>query len=223
MNNLSSLQSDAIGAIADLEAIYDTPGWGAFASEIDHVNEQYRAFIESAPFVTIATSGPKGVDCSARSGEAGFVKIQDERTLLLPDRPGNNRVDSLHNLIHDSRIALLFLIPGCRETLRIKGRAAVCNAPDLILLPSQRGEKPPKSMIVISVESVHFQCAGAVKWARLWERTTQQGAGLPSPNGIPTAIKWHGLRQALRLPRKTGGRANKPQAQRRSIGDIVCH
>ena len=195
-----------ISDLDDLDSLYAKPGWVAYASEIDHINAQYRAFIELAPFVTVATNGQKGVDCSARGGETGFVRIRDERTLILPDRPGNNRIDSLHNLLHDPSIALLFLIPGCRETLRVKGRAAVARTPEAIQAsPKKAAEKPPKCAIVIAVESVHFQCAGAIKRAHLWDTARQtEGEKLPSANGILAGIKWHGLRRALRLPSLNG-------------------
>lgn len=200
MDSLQLLASPEINTKVDLENLYQKPGWVAFASEIDHINAQYRAFIESAPFVTIATHGPKGMDCSARGGEPGFVRISDERTLILPDRAGNNRLDSLHNIIHDARVALLFLIPGCYETLRVKGRAFVSMEPDFIRLFSKPAEKSPKTVLAISVESVHFQCAGAVKRAHLWDKgQLNAGEKLPSPNGILAGVKWQGLCRALRL------------------------
>jgi PPOX class probable FMN-dependent enzyme len=200
MGSLPLHDSHAINTTDELESLYHKPRWVAFAGEIDHINAQYRAFIDSAPFVTIATNGPKGMDCSARGGDPGFVRIRDERTLILPDRAGNNRVDSLRNIIHDARIALLFLIPGCYETLRIKGRAIVSQELDFIRLFSKPGDKPPKTVLAISVESVHFQCAGAVKRARLWDEARQQaGEKLPSPNGILAGIKWQGVCRALGL------------------------
>src|SRR5712672_4233232 len=103
----------------------------AIAKEIDHVNAHYRAFIEAAPFFALATSGPDGLDCSPRGDPAGFVRVHDEKTLLIPDRRGNNRIDSLRNLIHDPRVALLFLIPGCGETIRVNGRATISTDPAL--------------------------------------------------------------------------------------------
>ncbi|HEX5327090.1 MAG TPA: pyridoxamine 5'-phosphate oxidase family protein, partial [Acetobacteraceae bacterium] len=109
---------------ATLAALYGEPSAGAVMKEVDHVHPHYRAFIEAAPFMVMATSGPGGLDATPRGDPAGFVEVADENTLLIPDRRGNNRADSLRNLIHDPRIALLFLIPGVGETLRVNGRAS---------------------------------------------------------------------------------------------------
>ncbi len=108
---------------AALEALYGEPSAGAVMKEVDHVHPHYRAFIEAAPFLAMATSGPGGLDVTPRGDPAGFVEVADDKTLLIPDRRGNNRADSLRNLIHDPRIALLFLIPGVGETLRVNGTA----------------------------------------------------------------------------------------------------
>ncbi len=106
--------------MAELEALYEEPPYPpALVKEIDHVNSTYRALIEASPFFALATNGPDGLDCSPRGDPAGFVRVLDEKTVIVPDRRGNNRIDSLRNLIHDPRVALLFLIPGVSETLRI--------------------------------------------------------------------------------------------------------
>ena len=99
-----------------LDAIYGAPVGGAVAKEIDHINAPYRVFIEAAPFCAMATCGPGGLDCTPRGDPPGFVRVADEKTLLIPDRRGNNRIDSLRNLLGDPRVSLLFLIPGCGET-----------------------------------------------------------------------------------------------------------
>ncbi|MGZ9112842.1 MAG: pyridoxamine 5'-phosphate oxidase family protein, partial [Rhodoplanes sp.] len=111
-----------ITTIAELEAIYGLPGETSTVKEVDHITPHYRTFIELSPFVTLATSGPEGLDCSPRGDLAGFVRVHDETTLMLPDRLGNNRVDSLRNIVRDPRAALLFLIPGVGNTLRVNGR-----------------------------------------------------------------------------------------------------
>src|SRR6478735_5762081 len=124
--------SNIISTMAQLEALYSVPPSGqALIKEIDHVNAAYRALIEAAPFFALATSGPDGLDCSPRGDPAGFVRVHDEKTLLIPDRRGNNRIDSLRNLVHDPRVALLFLIPGCSETIRVIGRAQISVDPAL--------------------------------------------------------------------------------------------
>src|SRR5271168_1622880 len=117
---------------AGLSALYGESSPGAIAKEIDYVHPHYRAMIEASPFMVMATSGPEGLDVSPRGDPAGFVVVEDERTLLIPDRRGNNRADSLNNLIGDPRIALLFMIPGVGETLRVNGQAEISVDPELL-------------------------------------------------------------------------------------------
>ena len=123
--------SHRITSIEQLESVYGEPVPRSLAKEISYISDHYRAFIEKAPFVTVATAGPEGLDCSPRGDPAGFVRVVDEKTLMIPDRRGNNRMDSMRNLVRDPRISLLFLIPGINETLRINGRAAIVVDPDL--------------------------------------------------------------------------------------------
>jgi hypothetical protein len=152
---------------AGLEAIYGESPAGAIAKEIDFIHPHYRAMIEVSPFVVLATSGPDGLDCSPRGDPAGFVHVLDEKTLLLPDRRGNNRIDSLRNIVRDDRVALLFLIPGVGETLRVNGRATISVAPALIERFPYRGTLP-RSVIVVRAESVYFQCPKALVRSELW-------------------------------------------------------
>jgi PPOX class probable FMN-dependent enzyme len=152
---------------AALDAIYGESPVGAIAKEIDYIHPHYRAMIEASPFVVIATSGPEGLDCSPRGDPAGFVHVLDDKTVLIPDRRGNNRIDSLRNIIRDDRVSLLFLIPGVGETLRINGRAAISVAAELI------GRFPfrdtlPRSVIVVTAERVYFQCPKAIVRSELW-------------------------------------------------------
>ena len=107
---------------ANLNALYGESSAGAIAKEIDYIHPHYRAMIEASPFMVLATSGPEGLDASPRGDPAGFVHVLDDKTLLIPDRRGNNRIDSLRNIIRDDRVALLFLIPGVGETLRVNGQ-----------------------------------------------------------------------------------------------------
>jgi PPOX class probable FMN-dependent enzyme len=156
-----------IESVEALEALYGQPLETATAKEVDWITPNYRAFIEASPFAALATSGPEGLDCSPRGDRAGLVRIEDAKTLLLPDRRGNNRTDSLRNIIHDPRVALLFLIPGCGNTLRVNGRARLSIAPDLVASFAVE-DKPPRSVAVITVESVYFQCARAIARSELW-------------------------------------------------------
>ena len=157
-----------IQSIDQLDALFDAPGEAAIKKEVDRLVPVYRRLIEASPFYVMATQGADGLDCSPRGDPAGFVKVLDERHIALPERRGNNRIDSLRNLVEDPRIGLLFLIPGKDETLRVNGRARLTTDPTLMEQTSMRG-KPPQCVIVIEIESVFFQCARALLRARLWD------------------------------------------------------
>jgi PPOX class probable FMN-dependent enzyme len=157
-----------VTSIDVLESIYGEPSGPAVVKEIDHVNADYRAFIEAAPFCAMATCGPGGLDCTPRGDPPGFVRVKDEKTLLIPDRRGNNRIDSLRNLVADPRISLLFLIPGCGETIRVNGRAAISIEPALCESFVFAG-RVPRSVIVVTVDRVYYQCAKAIARSRLWD------------------------------------------------------
>ncbi|MES2894689.1 MAG: pyridoxamine 5'-phosphate oxidase family protein [Pseudomonadota bacterium] len=156
-----------IATIEALEAIYGVPNEASTVKEADRITPQYRALIEASPFVALATAGPEGLDCSPRGDDGQVVRIKDERTVLMPDRRGNNRCDSLRNIVRDPRVALLFLIPGSGNTLRINGRAEVSIAPELLASFVVQGQAP-RSVVVITVESVYFQCARAIVRSELW-------------------------------------------------------
>jgi hypothetical protein len=175
-----SLLTDA----AALRELYGEPSEPAIAKEIDYVHPHYRAMIEASPFMVMATSGPGGLDVSPRGDPAGFVVVEDDRTLLIPDRRGNNRCDSLNNLIDDPRIALLFLIPGVGETLRVNGRAEICVEPALLERFPAQG-KLPRSVIVVHVERVYFQCPKALVRSDLWNPAKHvERKSLPSSGTI---------------------------------------
>ena len=171
-----------------LEALYGAPSEPALRKEVDYIAPVYRAFIEAAPFVALATAGPGGMDVSPRGDPPGFVAVADERTLLIPDRRGNNRIDSLRNLMHDPRLALLFLIPGVGETLRVNGRGAVSIAPELLARFPAQG-KLPRSVIVVSVERVYYQCPKALVRSELWNPAKHlPRSALPSSGTILAAL-----------------------------------
>jgi uncharacterized protein len=152
---------------AALSALYGEASPGAVAKEVDYIHPHYRTMIEASPFMVLATSGPEGLDASPRGDPAGFVQVLDDKTLLIPDRRGNNRVDSLRNIVRDDRVALLFLIPGVGETLRVNGRAVISVAPELIGRFPFRGTLP-RSVIVVTAERVYFQCPKAIVRSDLW-------------------------------------------------------
>jgi uncharacterized protein len=177
-----------ITSIEALMSIYEEPSGPAVVKEIDHVNADYRAFIEAAPFCAVATSGPDGLDCTPRGDPPGFVRVKDGKTLLIPDRRGNNRIDSLRNLIADPRISLLFLIPGCGETIRVNGRAVISIDPGLCESFVFAG-KVPRSVIVVTVDRVYYQCAKAIVRSRLWDPASQiDRKQLPSSGTILAGI-----------------------------------
>jgi PPOX class probable FMN-dependent enzyme len=173
-----------ITTIAEIEAIYGLPAETSVIKEVDRVTPEYATLIEASPFAVLATSGPEGLDCSPRGDQRGFVRIQDSRTLMLPDRRGNNRADSLRNIIRDPRVALLFMIPGSGTTLRVNGRAHLDTDPTLLASFAVEG-KAPRCVVVISVDAVYFQCARAIVRSDLWNPEKHvEPACLPSPGQI---------------------------------------
>jgi uncharacterized protein len=180
--------STTITTLSELEAVYGEINKGSLLKETDRVVPEYQAFIEAAPFVALATRGPEGLDCSPRGDGPGFVRVRDEKTLLLPDRRGNNRIDSLRNIVRDPSVALLFLIPGIGETLRVNGRARISVEPSLLESFAIDG-KAPKSVITITVEAVYFQCARAILRSELWNPQKHVARGsLPSAGQILAAL-----------------------------------
>jgi PPOX class probable FMN-dependent enzyme len=182
-----------ITTLEQLDALYGPPVQPAVAKEIDHVSEHYKAFIDKAPFVVVATVGPEGLDCSPRGDPPGFVRVVDSKTLLLPDRRGNNRVDCLRNLVRDPRISLLFMIPGVGNTLRVNGRAAISTAPELLASFAING-KLPKCVLEVTAERVYFQCPKALVRSRLWSADAQiDRSKLPSTGEMLQAITAGGI------------------------------
>jgi len=177
-----------ITTLAQLEAIYADPVPRSLTKEIDYISEHYGAFIKAAPFVIIATSGPDGLDCSPRGDPPGFARIADKKTVLIPDRRGNNRIDSLRNLISDPRISLLFLIPGVDETMRINGRAEIRTDPDLLQSFVMQGKRP-MSVLAVTVDRIYYQCPKAFVRSRLWSQDAKiDRTTLPSKGEMIAAL-----------------------------------
>jgi uncharacterized protein len=171
-----------------LDALYGEPVPAAIAKEIDHISDHYKALIDKSPFVIIATVGPEGLDCSPRGDPPGFVRVVDRKTVLIPDRRGNNRIDGLRNLVRDPRISLLFLIPGVGTTLRINGRAEISVDPELCATFAMQG-KAPKTVLVVTADRVYFQCPKALVRSRLWSAEAQvKPSELPSAGEILQAL-----------------------------------
>jgi PPOX class probable FMN-dependent enzyme len=166
-------QDFSITTIEQLERLYsDAPYGPSLIKEADSITPQYRKLIEAAPFFALATSGADGLDCSPRGDPAGFVRVIDEHTLAIPDRRGNNRIDSLRNLVQDPRVALLFLIPGVGETMRVIGRAKISTEPTLTASFAMNG-KVPKCVLVVTVEKAFFQCTKAIIRSKLWDAASK--------------------------------------------------
>ena len=173
-----------VTSIEALERLYGVPYGPSIAKEADRITRHYRAFIEAAPFFAFASGGPEGMDCSPRGDAPGFVRVADEKTLLIPDGRGNNRIDTLRNILHDPHVALLFLIPGCGETIRVNGRATVSTDPTLLQSFLVDG-KAPRTVIVVSVDRIYFQCAKAIVRSKLWDPSRHvDRASLPSSGTI---------------------------------------
>src|SRR5690349_1784838 len=178
-----------ISTLAELEALYPDEVYPpARVKETDRITKAYQALIEASPFCVMATSGPGGLDASPRGDPKGFVRVVDENTLILPERRGNNRIDSLRNLVTDPRIALIFLIPGVSETLRVIGRAAISADPELCAGFVMQG-KAPRVVLVTAVEKVFFQCAKALVRSKLWDPSLHvERASLPTAGKILAEI-----------------------------------
>ncbi|PSH69785.1 flavin-nucleotide-binding protein [Phyllobacterium brassicacearum] len=177
-----------ITTIEQLETIYSGITEASTAKVTDQITPEYRQLIEGSPFVALATSGPEGLDCSPRGDLAGFVRVHDDRTLMMPDRRGNNRVDSLRNIVRDPRVALLFLIPGLTTTFRVNGRAFL-DTDQALLDTFMVDGKVPRSVIVVEVMEAYFQCARALIRSELWNPAKQRSPkDFPTPGQILAAL-----------------------------------
>ena len=186
-------QQHIIHDAAGLERLYGLPAGNSVAKEADYVHPLYARMIEAAPFVALATVSEDGLDVSPRGDSAGFVAVEDEKTLLLPDRRGNNRLDSLRNIVADPRVALLFFVPGVGETLRVNGRAQISVDP-VLLQRFAAYQQVPKSVLVVHVERVFFQCSRAIVRSRLWETSAHADRGsLPTAGQMLSALTNNGV------------------------------
>lgn len=178
-----------IASLEQLEALYTPAPAPAAARKVAHrMTPEYRRFVEASPFAALATIGPEGIDCSPRGDEAGFVRIHDDSTLMMPDRRGNNRIDSLRNIVRDPRCAFLFLLPGSGTTFRANGRAHLSTEPALLESFAVEG-KPPRSVIVMKIDELYFQCARAIIRSDLWNPERHiDPATLPTPGEILAAM-----------------------------------
>lgn len=156
-----------IASLDALHGLYDAPSERVLLKQIDRLDEHCRAFIAASPFLILATCGSFGADGSPRGDRPGFVEVQDDTTLLLPDRRGNNRIDSLRNIVENPAVGLIFLVPGVHETFRVNGRAQISTDPALLARFAVDG-KAPKTVLVITVQEAFIQCARALVRSDLW-------------------------------------------------------
>ena len=185
---MTAARPHVVSTVAELEALFGPVGEASIRKEVPTLHPHYQALIQASPFAVLGTIGPGGLDVSPRGDPAGVVHVQDERTLLLPERRGNNRVDSLRNIVADPRVALLFLIPGVGETLRVNGRATISVEPALLERFSMNGQLP-KCVLVISVETALFQCARAIVRSNLWRPVPADAPRpVPTPGEILEAL-----------------------------------
>ncbi|CDN47856.1 pyridoxamine 5'-phosphate oxidase family protein [Neorhizobium galegae] len=178
-----------ITSVEELKAIYDGVSEASLAKVTKTLTTEYRQIIEASPFVAFSTVGPEGLDCSPRGDLGGAVRIQDDATLLLPDWRGNNRIDSLINIVRDPRVALMFLVPGSNTAMRVNGRAVISVEPALLESFEMDG-RHPRSVTIITINEVYFQCARALMRAELWNpEHFVDPKSLPTPGTLLKAAK----------------------------------
>ena len=178
--------------LAALEALFGEVAPPSLAKETGSLHPVYARWIGQARFALLATSGPHGLDVSPRGDAGPLARVLDAQTLLLPERRGNNRIDTLRNLIADPRIGLLFMIPGVGETLRVRGRAQISVDPALLESFEVDGKKP-HCVLRVAVDTVFFQCARAILRSRLWHAAEHDRSGVPTPGTMLAALTQGGM------------------------------
>lgn len=177
-----------ITSVEQLQSIYGEPGQASIVKVSDKVTKEYQIFIEASSFVSLATVGPEGLDCSPRGDLPGFVRVFDSKTLMIPDRKGNNRIDSLCNIVRDPRVALLFLIPGSGTTIRVNGEAHLSIEPELLASFAVKGQAP-RSVVVVQIKELYFQCARAIVRSKLWDASQHvESKNLPTAGQILSSM-----------------------------------
>jgi len=187
-----------VTSVDALRALYAAPGERAVKKQLSSLDRHCRRFIELSPFLVLATAGATGtMDASPRGGVPGFIKVRDERTLLVPDAPGNNRLDSLENILATGRVGLLFLVPGVDETLRVNGSAVLSRAADDLAL-CKDDRRVPKVVVRVSVQEAYLHCAKALMRSRLWSPESQVERSL-----LPTLGQMLNDQTGIEVPAET--------------------
>ncbi|AEV39281.1 pyridoxamine 5'-phosphate oxidase family protein [Pseudovibrio sp. FO-BEG1] len=180
--------SHEITSLEQLEELYGSPKQISIDKEVGYISEHYKTFIEASPFFALSTVAEEGTDCSPRGDPAGFVKVIDEKTIEFADRRGNNRIDSLRNIVRDPRVSLLFMIPGIGETVRINGKASISTDPARLEAHMMEG-KLPKSIITVTVDTIYFQCQKAIYRSGLWtEEAKVDRKSIPSAGQMAQSL-----------------------------------
>lgn len=173
-----------VTSVSELDAVYGKPVDRALWKEINHINEHYRQFIEASPFLILATYGENGVDCSPRGDPPGFVRLVGDKQLLLPDRRGNNRLDSLRNIVHNPQVGLIFLVPNAGEAIRVSGEAEILLDEELCASFTMNG-KPASSVLSVTVHKAYYQCQKAIARSGLWKQESHiERSQLPTAGQI---------------------------------------
>ena len=178
-----------VTSLNDLAKIYGKPSPHIATKETDHITEVGRAFIAASPFLVLATSNGTSVDCSPKGDAPGFVQLLDHRTLLIPDRPGNNRIDGMKNLLVNPKVGIIFMVPGSNETYRVNGSATISRDPELLKRFEVRG-KPPRVVLVVAVDEAFNHCPKAFVRAKLWDPTARRSAAPSHPTASPARRLW---------------------------------
>lgn len=173
-----------IETLEQLRAVYRPPSERAQRKQLSTLDAHCQRFVALSPFVVLASSGSGGADATPRGGERGFVRVQDARTLLLPDWPGNNRLDALTNILENPAVGLLFFIPGVKETLRVGGTARI-RTDEALLEPFRTGSKLPLTVLVVRVQKAYLHCAKALMRSELWDESARLArSALPTASEI---------------------------------------
>ena len=185
MGTIDRKDAYTVASLADLAKIYAKPLPNVASKETDHITEVGRTFIAASPFLVLATSNGSSIDCSPKGDAPGFVQLLDDRTLLIPDRPGNNRIDGMRNLLINPKVGIIFMVPGSNETYRVTGSARISTDPELLKRFEVRG-KPPRVVMVVAVDEAFNHCPKAFMRAKLWD-TKERPSGAPSHGDFAAA------------------------------------
>ena len=188
MDSIDKTDPYAVTSLAQLDEIYGEPLEVAIKKQTDFITPPGRAYIEASPFMVLSTVSPDGVDCSPKGDGPGFVQVLDDRTLLIPDRPGNNRVDGMKNILANPKVGTIFFVPGSNVTYRVNGIARISTDPALFERFLVNG-KPPRAVIVVSVEEAFSHCPKAFVRGKFWQAGAEGVANPAFTNGTFAAYR----------------------------------